>query len=119
MTGDGPVTAPRPVLLLVAGFVAWSSAFVLLYAGLSMGCALGWDRVTLGPISLLRLGLLLLWSGHLVVLACLIIASRRRAAAERAGPAAFILKAAVAGSVAAFVATVWTGMVIPAATMCI
>lgn len=120
MTGGNGVTDPRALLLLAAGFVVWSSAFVLLYAGLSVGCAFGWDRVVLGGTSAVRLGLLLVWAGHIAALAALVIYTHRRAMRATGGsrPSAFTLRLALALSVAALVATVWTGLAIPVATLC-
>lgn len=42
---------PGKLLLLVAGFLLWSSAFVVLYGLQGLGCRLGWDAVGLGPVS--------------------------------------------------------------------
>jgi ABC-type xylose transport system permease subunit len=41
--------------LLLAGFVVWSGAFLLLYAVQATGCHLGWHQVEVGPSSALRL----------------------------------------------------------------
>lgn len=40
MTGDDK----RAVWSLVAGFIVWSGAFVLLYALQALGCAYGWSQ---------------------------------------------------------------------------
>ena len=51
-----------PFTGLLAGFVLWSGAFLLLYAVQATGCKLGWDQIAVGPVSLLRMllaGLLL------------------------------------------------------------
>ncbi|NDV87877.1 hypothetical protein GTW51_14310 [Aurantimonas aggregata] len=60
------------LLLLIAGMVIWGSAFLILYAGLSVGCELGWQDVALGPISLLRAILIGLWLFHLALIAGLL-----------------------------------------------
>ena len=50
---------PGKLLLLVAGFLLWSSAFVVLYGLQGLGCRLGWDEAALlGPVSLNRAVLL-------------------------------------------------------------
>jgi ABC-type xylose transport system permease subunit len=41
--------------LLLAGFVVWSGAFLLLYAVQATGCHLGWHEIQIGPSSALRL----------------------------------------------------------------
>lgn len=50
--------SPSPFLLMLAGFVMWSAAFLLLYATQATGCHLGWHQITVGPTSGLRLLLL-------------------------------------------------------------
>lgn len=52
-----------PFVGLLAGFVLWSVAFLVLYAVQATGCKLGWHLVSVGPASLLRLVL----SGLLIV----------------------------------------------------
>lgn len=72
------------LLLLIAGMVIWSSAFLILYAGLSIGCELGWDEMPLGPVSLLRAVLIGLWLFHLALIAGLLLWTyRRKQASER------------------------------------
>jgi hypothetical protein len=46
-----------PFVLILAGFVVWSIAFLALYATQATGCRLGWDGIAIGPLSLLRLSL--------------------------------------------------------------
>ncbi|RAI43110.1 hypothetical protein [Rhodoplanes roseus] len=117
MTQAARITPPRALLLLVAGFVVWSSAFVWLYGGLSVGCAFGWDRITLAGTSALRLGLLLIWLVHVAALGWLLAYSRAVRQAGRSPP--FVTTAATALTVVALIATVWTGLAIPATTLCI
>jgi hypothetical protein len=81
MSVSDTVPASR-VMWLLAGFIVWSGAFVALYSMLSVGCAFGWDRAFLGPISVQRavlvcLLLVSLAAGWWVVR---IAAERRRAA---------------------------------------
>ena len=52
-------TRPGILLLLTIGFVVWSGVFVGLYAGLSVGCAAGWHLISVGPVSLLRVLLII------------------------------------------------------------
>ncbi len=67
------------LLLLTAGLVIWSSAFVALYAALSVGCAFGWEAVRIGPFSLQRLVLVGLWLVHLGLVAGLVLWMWKRA----------------------------------------
>lgn len=50
------------------GLIIWSSAFVFLYAGLGLGCALGWQRVPLLGSNALTVMLAGLWLLHLALL---------------------------------------------------
>lgn len=52
------------VLLLAAGFAIWSSAFASLYGLSGIGCAMGWDQILAGPVSMLRLALSAVWLAH-------------------------------------------------------
>ena len=98
----------RSLLALVAGFGIWSVAFVALYAGLSIGCALGWNAVEIGPISLLRL---LLISGFIVTLLALALIARRLWRRARMGDqtgTALVPQVSAWLAVAALVAGVFT-----------
>ena len=120
MTTEKAVPA-RGLWFLVAGFAAWGSALAILYAALGVGCEQGWDEVMLGPVSLLRSLLLVLWVGHLAVLAWLYVLCRRLAAEGwfgRTPTARFLVRAGLAATAAAFVATVVTGIAVPGVTMC-
>lgn len=102
-------TAPRAGLLpLFAGLVLWSSAFVLLYAALSIGCAFGWEQQAFGPLTLQRFVLLVLWLAHLAALLALLAWTRRHA--RRVAPGdrtgAFLARCALHATVVALVATV-------------
>ncbi|MFL9824204.1 hypothetical protein [Rhodoplanes sp. SY1] len=105
------------LLLLVAGFVIWSSAFVLLYALQSIGCAAGWERPTVAGTSLLRALLVLLWTAHVGALVALLIYTWRRRPGG-AEVARFAHRVAIGTSMVALVATLWTGAPIVAASMC-
>ncbi|MEH3146847.1 MAG: hypothetical protein PGN34_16205 [Methylobacterium frigidaeris] len=92
------------LLLLCAGLVVWSSAFVALYAALSLGCAFGWDAVALGPVSLQRGILVGLWLAHLALIAALLVWLRRRAAPTE-DPGRFLARATLWASVVALAVT--------------
>lgn len=72
---------------MIAGFVVWSVAFVILYGVHGVGCAYGWDTVTVGPTNLQRLVQVALWLAFLPPLAGLALwlrQQRRRAAGDAA-----------------------------------
>jgi len=110
---------PASPLLMVAGFVIWASAFSLLYAALSAGCAFGWNGVRVGDLDLNRLVLMAIWIGHLLLLVglqiyCLLLP---KLADDSTGT--FTRRIAIGSTAAALVATIWTGIVIPAVTPCL
>ncbi|MFU8817348.1 MAG: hypothetical protein ACNA7W_18525 [Pseudomonadales bacterium] len=59
----------RRLLLAISGLIVWSSAFVVLYAALSVGCAAGVHHLQLGAIDALTALLLALFLAHLAGLA--------------------------------------------------
>lgn len=112
-------TRPASLLLIAAGFVIWALAFALLYGGLSVGCAFGWQAMMLGGNNLLRVVLLAIWSAHLVALIGLLIYCVRLPRSDQNNMPAFTRKVAIGTTVAALVATVWTGLPIPALSQCV
>jgi hypothetical protein len=82
MTGRSTGTV---LLLLIAGMMIWGSAFLMLYAFLSVGCELGWATAALGPISLLRVILIGVWLFHLALIAGLLLWTYRRKQAVESG----------------------------------
>lgn len=66
------------LLLGIAGFIVWSSAFVALYALQGLGCALRWDALQTLGTNRLTLMLGALWLLHLALLAALGWFSLRR-----------------------------------------
>jgi hydrogenase-4 membrane subunit HyfE len=107
------------LLLIASGFVVWASAFSLLYGGLSVGCAFGWQQTMIAGISLQRFVLLLILGVHLVALMGLLIYCLRLPRRTDDGTAAFTRRVAIGSNAAALVATVWTGLVIPAVSACL
>ncbi|MBB3952488.1 hypothetical protein [Aureimonas jatrophae] len=93
------------LLLLCAGLTVWASAFLSLYALLSLGCAYGWEDRVLGPISLQRAALVTNWSLHLALNAALVIWARRRARQREGDPEAFLAKVSVVANIVALLAT--------------
>lgn len=51
---------PRILLALAAGFGVWAGCFAVIYGIQGLGCAYGWHMIWLGPLSLLRIILLVL-----------------------------------------------------------
>lgn len=100
----------RPALgQLAAGFSVWAAAFAGVYAVLSLGCALGWETVALGPVSLQR-GVVVVLS-LASVLACALVATRLAGGRhDRSGgaPATFIRKVAFHAALAATGAVLFT-----------
>ncbi|MCG6204641.1 hypothetical protein LPW26_08340 [Rhodopseudomonas sp. HC1] len=111
-------TRPASLLLISAGFIVWALAFTLLYGGLSVGCAFGWQSEMIGGNSLLRVVLLAIWGLHIVALIGLLIYCVRLPRSDETTPA-FTRKAAIGTTVTALVATVWTGLPIPALSQCV
>ncbi len=67
----------RWLLMLGAGFTIWASAFVALYAMLSVGCAFGWHHVeVLAGVTLQRAQLVVILLVHLAAGMALIVMLR-------------------------------------------
>lgn len=82
-----------------AGLLLWASSFVVLYAGLALGCEAGWHARRLAGANLLTLALALAWLAHLLALGALWWWLGRRLP-HRLGRLLTLL---------ATVATLWTG----------
>lgn len=82
-----------------AGLLLWASSFVVLYAGLALGCEASWHTRRLAGANLLTLALALAWLAHLLALAVLWWWLRRRTP-HRLGQALTLVAVA---------ATLWTG----------
>jgi hypothetical protein len=110
---------PASPLLMVAGFVIWASAFSLLYAALSAGCAFGWNGVRVADFDLNRLILMAIWIGHLMLLVGLQIYCFCLPEPANDGMGSFTRRIAIGSTAGALVATIWTGLAIPAVTPCV
>lgn len=108
----GPhLSAPlRWLLGSCAGLLVWASSFVVLYAGLSLGCEAGWHARTLAGANLLRLTLGIAWTGHLLALGALWWWFTRW---PREGPLRGLARALTVAALAAMVWTGWTLTVLP------
>lgn len=98
-----------PLAALLAGFVLWSLAFLVLYFVQATGCSLGWQTFAVaGPLTLQRLVLVALFLAFLA--AHLALYLRLRAPREREGDAdasAFSRDAGRTLALAAFGASVF------------
>jgi hypothetical protein len=106
------IAAPGSLPGAFLGWVVWSSAFVLLYALLSLGCTFGWDMPRLGPMRLLDAILIATWLAHLVALAALSTwAWHASPTGEDGGTGVHRMLgfATRAGYVSSLVATAWLG----------
>jgi hypothetical protein len=91
------------------GWVIFSSAFVLLYALLSLGCMYGWDAPRLGPANLLTAILVSTWLAHVAVLSVLSIWAWRTPPAVCDSTHRMLAFATRAGYVSSLLATLWLG----------
>lgn len=71
MNGNGGM---RWLGWLIAGPSIWAIAFSAAYALHGLGCRLGWPSIFLGPLSVQRAVIMLVWLGGL--LACLVLLRR-------------------------------------------
>lgn len=120
------MTTPAPsgaaLLLLIAGFSIWASAFACLYGALTFGCAFGWEHATVGGIGALRLALALIWAAHVLATVLLLAWTGRRVGSGSAGSkamAAFVLPAAWGATLSAVAATLWIGAPLLGTQLCI
>jgi hypothetical protein len=95
-------------------------ALSVLYGAQATMCALGWQRVGLGPISLPRLVLALIWAAHVGVLLWLYLRCHRvLTGRERYKPLdRFLWRSAASLAVAAIAATIWIGMAVWVPSIC-
>ncbi|WEX10903.1 hypothetical protein [Chelativorans sp. AA-79] len=85
-----------PFAMLLAGFVLWSFAFVVLYGIQATGCRLGWQSIeVMGPVTLQRTVLVILFLGFLTAHFVLFrgLQSSRREAPEEVDSPAFTRQA--------------------------
>lgn len=110
----------RSLVLLAAGFIVWSVAFVALYAMLSVGCAYGWDRIDLAAgLTLQRVQLIVIFLVHLGAGLWLALALRPASTSgDDDHPAHFLRHAAYGTAIAAVAATAFTFAGIFALTSC-
>jgi hypothetical protein len=97
------------LLLPALGFGVWASAFVLLYAMLSVGCRFGWNDVDLvGGLTAQRAQLILILIAHMVAGVALVIHMRRCLRADFDRPAAFLGRIGYWAAIAALASSLFT-----------
>jgi len=106
------------VVVATLAFILWSSAFAALYIAVSLGCAWGWDRPSLGGISLQHWVAAGVWALHLLVIGGLL------AWGWTGGPldnseARFRPVLASGGAALALAATFWTGLPLLFSSACL
>lgn len=105
----------RPAL----GFLVWASAFVVLYALLSLGCRFGWDRIDLaGGLTVQHLQLAVALFLHLGLGTTLVVLLKRRAPAADP-PGRFLNRVAFLAALAALAASIFTYAGIFGLTACL
>ncbi len=105
-------------LFMAAGFAVWIAALAVLYGVQATGCEFGWQRVRVGPFTLLHTVLFGLFAAHLGALLWLLSRSRTSLAIAGNRLDAFLWRASSYLSLAAVVATLWIGMVLPLPSVC-
>jgi hypothetical protein len=113
-------TRSQAFFFMALGFALWMLALSVLYGAQGTMCELGWQRIELGPISLLRLVLAAIWVAHIAVLVWLYVRCYRvLTGGERHVPLdRFLWRSAAALAVAAIAATVWICMAVWVPSMC-
>jgi hypothetical protein len=106
------ITGPDTLVGAAFGWIAWSSAFVLLYALLSLGCMFGWNEGSIGGANRLTVLLAATWITHLIAIAALLALTWRvspQADDGGTGSRRFLAFATRLGYAASLVATAWLG----------
>jgi len=112
-------TQPRLLLTLAAGFGIWAACFAVIYAIQGLGCAYNWHMLSIGPLSLLRIVLLVLAAAGTV--ATWIVArqlSRLRKARQTDGASTLIVAVACCAAYLAVPAIIVTFSGVLMATVC-
>jgi hypothetical protein len=105
-------------LFMAAGFAVWIAALSVLYGVQATGCELGWQRVRLGPLTLLHAVLVGLFAAHVGLLLLLLYRCRKSLAIAGDRLDAFLWRASTYLSLAAVASTLWIGMALPLPSVC-
>ena len=107
------------LLLPALGFIVWASAFVLLYAMLSVGCRFGWDGIGLvGELTMQRAQLILIFVAHIGIGLALLVYMRRCLRADFDRPAAFLGRIGYWAAIAALASSFFTYMAVFGLSAC-
>ena len=68
------------LLFMIAGLAVWGLAFNALYATQALGCAMGWDAMSVGPANLHRTTLAAVLAAFLTAHALVVLKARQRRA---------------------------------------
>lgn len=109
--------SPAGLLVVISGPVVWSVGFSILYGLSALGCEYGWVNLQIGGISLIRGLLLLVWLLHLAAILLILRYALVRRANGRLGQ--FMHFLAVALSLTALIAMLWTGFPVAITTDCL
>lgn len=109
MRSAEPAGGAGALLAATSGLIVWSSAFVLLYAGLSVGCRTPLPDMRLLGVNSLSAALVAVWGVHLAALALLQRRHVRRARRNAEGPARFLAVLSCMITAAGLLATVLVG----------
>lgn len=104
---------PASLLLIMAGWALWASAFVTMYAAQAVGCAMD------VAIASHRAMMLATWILHLAALFALVIYCRKRMADTASDPLQFTCRIAFWSALTATIATAWTGSMVSFVTPCV
>lgn len=99
------------ILTMISGLIVWASCFVVLYVGLSLGCAYNVPAFEFAGLPGVNWMLLALWLAHIGVLTGLAIRALRhwRQTPRQAGAPRFALRTAFALQLVGLLGSVWIG----------
>jgi len=112
------MTRSSPLLTLAAGFTIWAVGFAVIYAVQGAGCAYGWDLIALGPVSLLRLVLILLTVATAAIIYVVARALSGAIPGKERDASHFMLSVAAGAALLAVPATLFTFAGVFIATAC-
>jgi len=101
------------LLRAVSGLIVWAAAFSALYGLQGLVCAFGWQATALGPLSLGRALLIVLWLAVLALLSWM----AWRFWPRQQGPS-FLNRLAFAIAVIGLIATAYTGLPVVSTSVC-
>lgn len=97
----------RSPLALSLGFLVWASAFIALYAMLSVGCEFGWQEMAFLGTSVQRLQLIAILIVHILAGAAVVMKLRQRSEGD-SDVSGFMRQASYAAAIAALGSTLFS-----------